>query len=76
MFGIEIVMSQIILAQHEREDFQKKLMSLPEAERPAYERAYRDMKERQHKEATIERRHQELCQAIRDSRPLGIGFFL
>lgn len=76
MFGIESIMAQVMLAQQEQEHFRKRLMELPEAERPAYEKAYRDMKERQYKEATIERRHQELCRAIRDSRPRGFGIFL
>jgi DNA-binding ferritin-like protein (Dps family) len=76
MFGIEIALAQMLIAQHEREHFQKRLMELPEDQRPAYEKAYRELKERQYKEATVERRHQELCQAIRDSRPRSIGLFL
>lgn len=76
MFGIEIAIAQLMIAQYECEAFQKRLMALPEAERPAYEKAYRELQEKRYIEAVAERRHQELCQAIRDSRLRGFGVFL
>lgn len=33
------------------------------------------LRKEERKERTIERRHQELCRAIRDSRPSGLGIF-
>jgi len=76
MFGIELVIGQLLIAQHEREAFQKALAAMPEELRPAFEKAHREMLEKRYQEAVAERRHRELCQAIRDSRPRGIGLFL
>lgn len=76
MFGIELAMAQLMIAQHEREAFKKALAAMPEHMQPAFEKAHREMLEKRHQEATAERRHRELCDAIRDSRPRGIGLFL
>lgn len=83
MFGIEGAINALICAQamyeHEREAekrFAESIAHLP-ADQQAYAiRIRREVKERMKREAVIERRHQELCAAIRDARPRGIGIFL
>lgn len=82
MFGVLEAVTAIHWAQamreHEQESERRFVESIahlsPEQQASAI-LVRKEVKERLRQEAEIERRHRELCKAIRDSRPRGIGLF-
>jgi hypothetical protein len=75
-YFIDIAVAILLEQEYEQQAFQKALAALPEDQRWEFEKAYLEKQEKRRQEAEIERRHQELCEAIRDSRPRGVGIFL
>lgn len=71
--GIGAAVAQ--LALQEEATFQRAVAELPEAERASFIADYRAKQEKRRVEAIAERRHQELCRAIRDSKRRGFGVF-
>ena len=67
MSGMDIFVAFAIYAQREQRAFEEKMRGLPPemANRLRMERAER--KERERKEAETERRHREMCDAIRST---------
>lgn len=59
----------------EEEAFRTMLANAPIEHHAALIEARRVRQEEQERYATEERRHRELCRAIRDSRPHGLGIF-
>lgn len=82
MFGImeaaNALQWAMAMREHERESekrFAESIAHLPPEQQAMAIKLRQDAKEKLAKEAEIERRHQELCRAIRESRPRGIGLF-
>jgi hypothetical protein len=65
----------IELQRHIAGQREKALDGLPQEQAEAMREKWRAEDAAAAQRATEERRHQELCQAIRDSRPRGIGVF-
>ena len=82
MFGVYEAISalhwSLAMQEHEREAekrFAASIADLPADQQAELIRVRSEAKEKARREREIERRHQELCQAIRDSRPRGLGLF-
>lgn len=77
MFGFEVAAAvlQWQAQRHEEESFLRYLNSLPEDQRADACRVRREAKEKARREAIEERRHRELCDAIRSTRMSGFGLF-
>lgn len=70
MFGLTNVLYSVMLAQAERQSevhFYASVQGLPEDERHARVQYYLEAKEKSRLEAIAERRHQELCAAIKEA---------
>lgn len=72
MFGAElaiaqIVMAQIMMAQAERDYFEKSIKDLPEDMKRDLRTKREAEREKARQEATAERRHREMCDAIRST---------
>lgn len=75
-----ILSAGTVLAQMEAERqyearFMAMVQTLPVEQQQAAVLAHRQVQEKARREALEERRHQELCRAIRSVRPSGIGIF-
>ena len=61
--------------QREEREFARRLSEMPIEQQTEAIRIRNEIKAKIAQEAKEERRHQELCRAIRDSRPRGLGIF-
>lgn len=77
--GFGIAYASAVLAYeiewHREECFRKYLASLPEHMRPTAIKQHEEAREKERLERTADRRHQELCDAIRSTRARGFGIF-
>lgn len=78
IYGVLAAMQSIELARLEQEReraFYAHVETLPPEMRYDAVRRYTEAKEKARLESIAERRHQELCEAIRSTRPKGLGIF-
>jgi hypothetical protein len=80
MFYIPTMVCAFVSAyEHARQEearFTASIAGLPPEQQDLAIRFRREAMAKLAEEVKIERRHEELCQAIRDSRPRGVGIFL
>lgn len=72
MFGIDGIVLQVQLAELERKEeqqFEEFLATLSPADAQQLRTERKEAKEKARQEAIAERRHRELCDAIRSTRP-------
>lgn len=74
-FDVGYAIAMMEALRREELEFARRIAEMPIEQQAEAIRIRNEIKAKIAQEAKEERRHQELCRAIRDSRPRGIGIF-